>query len=132
MESQADRSVWNCWNIAAEQGDSSSAEEVESPRSVVAAARRAGGGLRRWRKAGDQSKESSKRSTDNSKRYLHSQVLRIKEEELQIGEDFVGDYCSTSDDFVANPHPLDDRVVIWSRAILPASPLGANKNKRND
>ncbi|KAK9682391.1 hypothetical protein RND81_10G070400 [Saponaria officinalis] len=111
--------TWNtAASAAADQGDSSSTEEVESPRSVVtAAARRGSGRWRLWRRSGDRNKEKEKAC-------LHSQVMRIKEEEMQISEDLIGDHYS-SYDYVADCHSLDD---VWCRNNLPASPLGCKRN----
>ncbi|KAL2898556.1 UDP-N-acetylmuramyl-tripeptide synthetase 2 [Bienertia sinuspersici] len=54
------------------------------------------------------------------------QVLRIKEEELQIEEDLMGDFGIFNVVYVAESHPLDD--VSSTKIILPASPLGTKKN----
>ncbi|KAF7130632.1 hypothetical protein RHSIM_Rhsim10G0040300 [Rhododendron simsii] len=66
-----------------------SSEEAESPRSVAR--------IRRW---------AAKKIA-----HVHSQILRIREEDSHIGED-LGEGC---------PHMVD--VVIFSKPILPASPL---------
>lgn len=69
-----------------------SSEETESPRSVTR--------IGRWTTAA------------KKMAYVHSQILRIREEDSHIGEDFVGEGC---------PQVVD--VVIFSKPILPASPL---------
>ena len=121
----------NCtmnYNTGSEQGDSSSAEEVESPRSVVtAASARKSGRLRRWRKiyAIDRHLKINelKNKEEKEKSHLHNQVLRIKEEELQIGE-YLMDYFA-----IFNINYVIDDDDVWSRnSNLPASPLGSNKN----
>uniref|UniRef100_A0A7C8ZWG7 Uncharacterized protein n=1 Tax=Opuntia streptacantha TaxID=393608 RepID=A0A7C8ZWG7_OPUST len=110
----------SCFSLMADQqGDSSSAEDMDSPRSPAAR----NSGVRRWtrwRKVTEDRKERC---------YLHSQILRIKEEELQIGADFFGDYGF--DSLVPNSHPFDDHALIWSRTILPASPLSGKRIGRN-
>ncbi|PON42693.1 hypothetical protein PanWU01x14_280060 [Parasponia andersonii] len=82
---------------AAEQESGESSEEVESPRSV--------GRLRRL---------------------VHSQILRIREEDSHLGEDF-GERETFSANIINNNNnnrvsSLD--VVFFSRPILPCSPLG--------
>ena len=116
------------YNLGSEQGDSSSTEDVESPRSVVtAASARKSGRLRRWRKiyAIDRHLKINelKNKEEKEKSHLHNQVLRIKEEELQIGE-YLMDYFA-----IFNINYVIDDDDVWSRnSNLPASPLGSNKN----
>ncbi|PON67329.1 hypothetical protein TorRG33x02_265020 [Trema orientale] len=83
---------------AAEQESGESSEEVESPRSVG-----------RWR------------------RLVHSQILRIREEDSHLGEDF-GERETFSAN-ITNNNNNNNRVssldvVFFSRPILPCSPLG--------
>ena len=119
----------NCtmnYNTGSEQGDSSSAEEVESPRSVVTTASgRRNGRLRRWRKIDRLNIRNNEAIQQKNKFYLHNQVLRIKEEELRIGEYLMSDFGIFSINYVPD-YPLND--VLSTTCILPASPLGSNKN----
>ncbi|XVF58251.1 hypothetical protein PTKIN_Ptkin07bG0049500 [Pterospermum kingtungense] len=98
-----------------ERGESSTEEaEVEWPRSVVV-----------------QMKKKVER--------VHSQVLRIREEESQIGEEFVGNVKEINNSDVVcggvshekRRRPRRVNFVIVSRPILPCSPLsGKNSLKR--
>ncbi|KMS99219.1 hypothetical protein BVRB_2g046580 [Beta vulgaris subsp. vulgaris] len=116
-------------SMSPEQGDSSSAEEVESPRSVVTAAAsgRKNSGVERWRRWRKSRGMDRNHDHKEEKCYLHSQVLRIKEEELQIGEYLVGDFAIYKIEY---EHDLYDPIEdVWSRTtVLPASPLGSKKN----
>uniref|UniRef100_A0A803N3H8 Uncharacterized protein n=1 Tax=Chenopodium quinoa TaxID=63459 RepID=A0A803N3H8_CHEQI len=102
---------YNNTGAMSEQGDSSSAEEVESPRSVVTAA-------------------VARKSGGKEKSYLHSQVLRVKEEELQIGEYLKGGFGIYNINYVPDSIPLVvvDDLDASTKMVLPASPLGSKKN----
>lgn len=78
------------------ESGASSTEEGESPRSVA---------MWRGRKAA-------------AAGCLHSQVLRVMEEDLHLGEDTVTSGTS------GGASRLDHHIVILSRPILPCSPLG--------
>ena len=84
-----------------ESGESSS-EEVESPRSVS-----------RWRR---RRRNNNNKNNKTEKELIHSQILRIREEDSHLGEDY-------GESRVA---PLSStlNVVVFSRPILPCSPLG--------
>lgn len=77
-----------------DQESGGSSEEMESPKSV--------GQWRRKKKLA----------------YVHSQILRIREEDSHLGEDIGGSL--SANDKVAKPLG----VVIFARPILPCSPLG--------
>lgn len=81
-----------------DQESGGSSEEMESPKSVG-----------QWRR-----KKAA---------YVHNQILRIREEDSHLGDDFAESLISAKDK-VANGviSPLD--VVIFARPILPCSPLG--------
>lgn len=79
-----------------------SEEETESPRSVAR--------IGRWTTA-----------ATKKMRHVHSQILRIREEDSYIGVD-LGEGCS--------PHVVD--FVVFSKPILPASPLGGKGVHRVD
>ncbi|XVE68106.1 hypothetical protein DITRI_Ditri09bG0042700 [Diplodiscus trichospermus] len=110
MEAKKEVSV-----MEVESGESSTEEvEAESPRSVVV-----------------QIKKKIER--------VHSQVLRIREEELHLGEDFVGGGKENNNDVVCGGnvsggggfHEKRRRrfnVVLVSRPILPCSPLSGKNN----
>ncbi|GKV08713.1 hypothetical protein SLEP1_g20309 [Rubroshorea leprosula] len=89
-------------SLDVESGESSTEEvEVESPRSVVV-----------------------KKKVE----WVHSQVLRIREEESHLGEDFLSDLRGLSgkdSKTVVGGSPKRHRVnvVVFSRPILPCSPL---------
>ncbi|XVF16597.1 hypothetical protein REPUB_Repub10bG0045500 [Reevesia pubescens] len=98
-----------------ESGESSTEEaELESPRSVVVPLK--------------------KKLVEK----VHSQVLRIREEESHLGEDFIGgDKENKNDAFcggrvgIGGFHEKTRRrvsVVLISRPILPCSPLSGKKN----
>ena len=96
-----------------DSGESSTEEaEVESPRSVVVAP--------------VQMKKKVER--------VHSQVLRIREEESHLGEDFVGGDKDNKNDVVFGGFHENRRrrggvnVVLVSRPILPWSPLSGKNN----
>ncbi|KNA21207.1 hypothetical protein SOVF_045390 [Spinacia oleracea] len=131
--------IYNNPGPMSEQGDSSSAEEVESPRTVVTAtmvkkSSGVGGRWRRWRKrCVDNNKINNQKEKEKEKCYLHSQVLRVKEEELQIGEYLMGDFGIYNIKYVPDSLPLlvvgvDDQDDALCKITLPTSPLGSNKN----
>ena len=80
-----------------EEDSAGSSEEMESPRSVG-----------RWR-----------RRTTKEGCVMHSQVLRIREEDSHLGESTVpiGAAAAAGKDY----HGMD--VVLFARPILPSSPL---------
>lgn len=110
-----------CKEVETDQESIGSSEETESPKSVAKVAD--------WRK---------------KMAYVHYQIRRIREEDLHLGEDIgegfnakekinsIGDWCDVRHN---PPHSYhNDRVssqmnvVIFSRPILPSSPL-SGKNK---
>ncbi|XVF14247.1 hypothetical protein REPUB_Repub09cG0041800 [Reevesia pubescens] len=91
-----------------ESGESSTEEaEMESPRSVVV---------------------PLKKKVET----VHSQVLRIREEESHLGEDFVGGDKENKNDVMCGGFHENRRrrvnVVLVSRPILPCSPLSGKNN----
>ncbi|KAF8012977.1 hypothetical protein BT93_I0980 [Corymbia citriodora subsp. variegata] len=91
----------------AESGASS--EEMESPRSL------AGKLMRR---------------AEKELAYLHSQVLRVREEDLHLGED-IGERLSAKDKVVSSSAAVAASradIVVFSRPILPCSPLSGKVN----
>ncbi|OMP10133.1 hypothetical protein COLO4_04788 [Corchorus olitorius] len=99
-----------------ESEDSSTEEmEAESPRSVVAVAE-----IKNYKKA----------------ERVHSQVLRIREEDSHLGEDFFGDDKEISNnnknDGICGGFRPRCRVVVsftrLTRPILPCSPLSGKNN----
>ncbi|KAH7532633.1 uncharacterized protein LOC132803407 [Ziziphus jujuba] len=86
-----------CTESETDQESGGSSEEMESPKSVG-----------QWRR--------------KKLAYVHSQILKIREEDSHLGEDIYGSL--SANDQVANGviSPLD--VVIFARPILPCSPLG--------
>ncbi|XP_030468545.2 uncharacterized protein LOC115687202 [Syzygium oleosum] len=96
--------------VSAESGGSS--EEMESPRSLAGKWM-----LRAEKKLG----------------CLHSQVLRIREEDLHLGED-IGECLSAKDKVVGSSSSAvvaaasRADIVVFSRPILPCSPLSGKVN----
>ncbi|CAL5325073.1 unnamed protein product [Camellia sinensis] len=91
--------------VETDQESIGSSEEIESPRSVSK--------LGQW--------------TPKKVFHVHSQILRIREEDLHIGED-IGEGLSAKDKISGNHHhhqlaSSHVDVVLFSRPILPASPL---------
>ncbi|KAM6550000.1 hypothetical protein CsatB_021676 [Cannabis sativa] len=89
-----------------EQESGESSEEIESPRSV--------GGF-----SGRRNKQ---------KELVHSQILRIREEDLHLGED-LGE--SNNSNISINNSGFSLNVVVFSRPILPCSPLGGGNPDKN-
>ncbi|GLU11100.1 hypothetical protein SLE2022_278690 [Rubroshorea leprosula] len=98
-------------SLDAESGESSTEEvEVESPRSVV---------------------------VKKKLEWVHSQVLRIREEESYLGEDLLGgleglsgkDIIKTAVGRGSSPKRHRVNVVVLSRPILPCSPLSGKTVK---
>ncbi|KAM1015333.1 hypothetical protein EV1_044697 [Malus domestica] len=81
-----------------EEDSAGSSEEMESPRSVG-----------RWRTG----------TTKKTGCVLHSQILRIREEDSHLGEStaLIGAAAASGKDY----HGID--VVLFARPILPSSPL---------
>ncbi|KAM5581430.1 hypothetical protein ABKV19_010582 [Rosa sericea] len=79
-----------------------SSEEMESPRSVQG----------RWRRRRSSSENKKKAA------YVHSQILRIREEDSQLGESYFG-----AKEKVAHAVASRVDVVILARPVLPSSPL---------
>ncbi|XP_021297563.1 uncharacterized protein LOC110426631 isoform X2 [Herrania umbratica] len=97
-----------------DSGESSTEEaEPESPRSVVM---------------------EMKKKVER----VHSQILRIREEESHLGEDFVGGDKKNKNDVVCGGGGEDFHekrrrlvnVVVVSRPVLPCSPLSGKNNVR--
>lgn len=88
--------------IETDQESSGSSEDMESPRSVSK--------VRKW-------------PVNNLSVRVHSQILKIREEDSHLGEDVVGEYCLISARDNVAGHG-DVAVVLFSRPTLPASPLG--------
>ncbi|EOY03429.1 hypothetical protein QUC31_017725 [Theobroma cacao] len=99
-----------------ESGESSTEEaepESESPRSVVM---------------------EMKKKVER----VHSQILRIREEESHLGEDFVGGDKKNKNDVVCGGGGEDFHekrrrrvnVLVVSRPVLPCSPLSGKNNVR--
>ncbi|PSS35153.1 Integrin beta-like protein [Actinidia chinensis var. chinensis] len=72
--------------------------------------------------------------------YVHSQVLRIREEDSHLGEDIGASLSAKTKISAADNHRRDrDPVicsshmdfVVFSRPILPPSPLGGKMNAAN-
>lgn len=87
--------------VETDQESGGSSEEFESPKSVTK--------VWRWRKS------------------VHNQVLRIREEDSHLGED-IGEGLSAKDKLAsASAHHVASQmdVVLFSRPILPSSPLGS-------
>ncbi|KAL2925598.1 hypothetical protein RDABS01_000573 [Bienertia sinuspersici] len=110
--------------FSGDQGDSSSAEEVESPRSVVTAAslkRRSSG--RRWPKSRhhNNNKENNNNGKTNNNNNINTERRRVANR-----RNLMGDFGIFNVVYVAESHPLDD--VSSTKIILPASPLGTKKN----
>lgn len=84
-----------------DQESGGSSEEFESPKSVA--------------KVGKWTKNNA---------CVHSQVLRIREEDLHLGED-IGEGLSAKDKVSSPHHHVSSQmdVVLLSRPILPSSPL---------
>ncbi|XP_030513213.2 uncharacterized protein LOC115727187 [Rhodamnia argentea] len=81
-----------------------SSEEMESPRSLAG----------KWM-----------RRAEKKLACLHSQVLRIREEDLHLGED-IGEGLSSKDKVSSSATVAAasrDDIVVLSRSILPCSPL---------
>lgn len=95
QERGIDRSLKSklCAEPETDQESGGSSEEMESPKSVG-----------QWRR-----KKAA---------YVHSQILRIREEDSHLGDDF-GESLIVANGVIS---PLD--VVIFARPILPCSPLG--------
>ncbi|KAL5582320.1 hypothetical protein UlMin_014762 [Ulmus minor] len=97
-EKKIDRSISvlmkskRCAESETDQESGGSSEEMDSPRSVE-----------RWRR---------------KKAYVHSQILRIREEDSHLGED-ISERLDAKENRVASS--LD--VFLFSRPILPCSPL---------
>ncbi|XP_052197127.1 uncharacterized protein LOC127804313 [Diospyros lotus] len=93
-----------------DQESAASSEEMESPRSVAK--------VGRW--------------TAKKIASVHSQVLKIREEDSHLGED-IAEHFSAKDKIAGHPHHLASRVdvVLFSRPILPASPLGGKTTVKN-
>ncbi|XAR51751.1 hypothetical protein NMG60_11006471 [Bertholletia excelsa] len=97
---EADRSTWGKSMTCAAEVETDlesigSSEEMESPRPVAKLI------------------------------HVHSQILRIREEDSHLGEDCL-DSLSTKDKFAGYHHRLYSShvdVMLFSRPILPASPL---------
>ncbi|KAM2014701.1 uncharacterized protein LOC126583697 [Malus sylvestris] len=81
-----------------DEDSAGSSEEMESPRSVG-----------RWRRG----------TTKKTGCVLHSQILRIREEDSHLGEStaLIGAAAASGKDY----HGID--VVLFARPILPSSPL---------
>ncbi|KAK4750095.1 hypothetical protein SAY87_027544 [Trapa incisa] len=84
------------------ESGASSTEEGESPRSVAM-----------WR-----------RRKASAEGCLHSQVLKVMEEDLHLGED-----TAVSTAIIGGAPRVNHCIVILSRSILPYSPLGSNISK---
>ncbi|KAK4766301.1 hypothetical protein SAY87_007943 [Trapa incisa] len=80
------------------ESGASSTEEGESPRSVTM-----------WR-----------RRKATAEGCLHSQVLKVMEEDLHLGDDTVVNGAT-----IGEAPRVHHRIVILSRQILPCSPLGS-------
>lgn len=99
----------------ADQKSSGSSENIQSPRSVVAV-------LRRW--------PTSTAINKDMKMNVHSQVLKIREEDSHIGED-VAVYLSTEKSNDCQYQNMD-LWILSDRPILPASPLSRKADKSAD
>uniref|UniRef100_A0A5B7BJ16 Uncharacterized protein n=1 Tax=Davidia involucrata TaxID=16924 RepID=A0A5B7BJ16_DAVIN len=104
-EREADRSFYGkskvFMELETDQESIGSSEDMESPRSIAK--------VGQW--------------TTRKIANVHSQILRIREEDSHLGED-IGEGLSAKDklaDHHVAPH-MD--VMLVSRPILPASPLG--------
>ncbi|KAK4799539.1 hypothetical protein SAY86_024904 [Trapa natans] len=84
------------------RGSEAETEEGESPRSVAM-----------WR-----------RRKASAEGCLHSQVLKVMEEDLHLGED-----TAVSTAIIGGAPRVNHCIVILSRSILPYSPLGSNISK---
>lgn len=113
-----------CSEIETDQESTGSSEDVESPRSVVAK-------MKKW---------PNSLANKNVNLYVHSQILRIREEDSHIGED-IAENLSTigaamnNNKFASDESDDDHRyhhVDVWiflQRPILPASPLSGKTIK---
>ncbi|KAA8530349.1 hypothetical protein F0562_005058 [Nyssa sinensis] len=103
-EPELDRSLYGkskaCMDLETDQESIGSCEEMESPRSVAK--------VGQW---------TAKRIA-----YMHSQILRIREEDSHIGED-IDEYLSAKDKLAGHHVTSHMDVILVSRSILPASPL---------
>lgn len=88
-----------------QESTGSSSEEMDSPRSVAKV-------VRRW-----SSKEKKNRGLGICS--LHSQILRIRDEDSLIGEDV----CEILNLFGKDDNQQISSVVLISKQILPSSPL---------
>ncbi|KAF3444780.1 hypothetical protein FNV43_RR14473 [Rhamnella rubrinervis] len=86
-----------------DQESGASSEEMESPKSVG-----------QWRR----------KKVD----YVHNQILRIREEDSHLGDDFAESLICAKDK-VANRVISPLGVVIFTRPILPCSPLGGKTGR---
>ncbi|CAK9162895.1 unnamed protein product [Ilex paraguariensis] len=91
-----------CGELETDQESAGSSEEMESPKSVAR--------FGRW-------------NAKDINVHVHSQILRIREEDSHLGED-VGECLGAKDKLAV--HHVESRVdyMLFSRPILPASPLG--------
>ncbi|KAI3417158.1 uncharacterized protein J3R85_014631 [Psidium guajava] len=90
--------------VATDTESGGSSGEMESPRSLAG----------KWM-----------RRAEKKLAYLHSQVLRIREEDLHLGED-IGEGLSSKDKVSGGATVAAasrDDIVVLSRPILPCSPL---------
>lgn len=109
-----------------DQESSGSSEDMESsPRSVVAKI------LRKYWPVNNKN-ITNNNNGDDSTVYVHSQILRIREEDSHIGEDMAETTSLTScGHHHHHRHDVIDMWIISHRPILPASPLSGKNNVKS-
>lgn len=110
-------SKWEAFGdkIEADQKSVGSSQNIQSPRSVVAV-------LRKW--------PTSTAINKDIKMNVHSEVLKIREEDSHIGED-VAVYLSTEKSNDCQYQNIDV-WILSDRPILPPSPLSRKAEKSAD